>query len=141
MNQYHADDPARSPVVMIGRADHRRLTRAALIDTSSDADRIDFLLYELDRAQVVEDDLLPSDIVRLGSIVRFSSDAHPERTIKLVLPEELNAFNAYRLSVTSMQGAALLGLRPGDTMSWICPDGSKGHVLVSGVANTSVRRG
>lgn len=76
MNQYHADDPARSPVVMIGRADHRRLTRAALIDTSSDADRIDFLLYELDRAQVVEDDLLPSDIVRLGSIVRTRMRAH-----------------------------------------------------------------
>lgn len=129
-------DWSQSPDIMIGAREHRRLTTAALIDVEQDSDQVDFLLYELDRAVVVEDTMLPADIVRLGSVVRFRVASGEERTIKLVMPEHVTGGEAYRLSVTSKHGAALLGLRPGQIIAWVDAGGTAHSVEVLKVANT-----
>ena len=128
-------DWAQSPEILVGENEHRRLTAAALTDVGHDADRMDFLLAELDRARLVDDRLLPPDVVRLGSIVRYKLMPGEEQTIKLVLPEGAAGADAYRLSVTSPHGAALLGLRPGHIMSWVEPDGRSRRLKVLKVAN------
>lgn len=130
----------QSPDIVVGEREHRRLVTAALTDISEDADQIDFLLYELDRAKVMNDDQLPADIVRLNSIVRYRSGSGGERTIKLVLPDENTENTGYRLTVTSMHGAALLGLRPGQALSWLVPEGTADRVDVISVANSGSRR-
>lgn len=135
-------DWQQSPDIVVGENEHRRLVTAALTDVTKDADPIDFLLYELDRAKVMADELLPSDIVRLNSIVRYKSgQGGEERTVKLVLPGEISWDTGYRLSVTSMDGAALLGLRPGQILSWLSPGGTSDQVEVIKVANAFAGRG
>lgn len=128
-------DRTHNPEILIGETDHRRLTVAALTDVEHSADQVDFLLYELDRARVVADGLLPADVVRIGSIVRYRADAGEERMAKLALPEAAGRDATYHLSVTSMKGAALLGLRPGDVMAWLDPDGARHRIEVLKVAN------
>jgi regulator of nucleoside diphosphate kinase len=127
------------PDIVVGQMDHRRLTTAALTDITYHADEVDFLFYKLDRANVVVDDALPGDVVRLNSIVRYRTKGGTERTVKLVLPDDQVRDNAYRLAATSMHGAALLGLRPGQARSWLRPDGEAGQVEVVSVANSLSR--
>lgn len=124
-----------SPDIVVGEKEHKRLTVAALTDIGHDTDTTDFLLYELDRARIVADATLPPDVVRLGSVVRYRPIPGDERVIKLVLPEAAGEEQAYRLSVTSCHGAALLGLRPDDIMSWTDPSGTAHRLKVLRVAN------
>jgi len=104
-------DWAQSPEIIIGEKDRHKVTVAALTDVGESSEHMDFLLYELDRAKVVPDGMLPADVVRIGSIVRYRAMPGEERTIKLVMPEDIDLPGEYRLSVTSPHGAALLGLR------------------------------
>src|SRR5690606_32733477 len=115
--------------------EHRLLTATALTNIGADAERTDFLLYELDRAQIVRDALLPADVVRIGSIVRYKPLPGEERTVKLVVPQDDAPPGAYRLAVTSEHGAALLGLRPGHVMAWLEPDGKMRRLKVLQVTN------
>ncbi|MBJ6986871.1 MULTISPECIES: GreA/GreB family elongation factor [unclassified Devosia] len=108
-----------SPELLIGEQDHKRLTVAALTEVGQTAERMDFLLYELDRASIIADAFLPRDVVRIGSLVKYVLLPGEERCAKLVMPEEAQLGGTYRLSVTSAEGAALLGLRPGHVMSWV----------------------
>ncbi|MBJ3786283.1 GreA/GreB family elongation factor [Devosia sediminis] len=130
-------DWSRSPEIMIGAKEHKRLTIAALTEIGDRGDSTDFLLHELDRARIVDDSLLPPDRIRVGSIVRFKPIPGKEQTIKLVMPGDENLPGNYRLSATSLTGAALLGLRPGDLMSWLSPDGVTHRIKVLKVANTA----
>ncbi|KRA44761.1 hypothetical protein ASD80_06385 [Devosia sp. Root635] len=119
----------------MGESEHRRLTATALTSIGADAERTDFLLYELDRAQIVQDALLPPDVVRIGSIVRYRPMPGAERTVKLIISQDDEATGAYRLTVTSVYGAALLGLRPGHIMTWLDPDGKTQRLKVLQVTN------
>ena len=64
-------DWAPSPEIIIGKEEHHRLTIVALTDIGETGDHMDYLLYELDRARIVPDALLPRDVVRIGSIVSY----------------------------------------------------------------------
>ena len=128
-------DWGQSPQILVGENEHRLLTATALTNIGADAERTDFLLYELDRAQIVRDALLPPDVVRIGSIVRYRPVPGEERTVKLVVPQDDASGGAYRLAVTSEHGAALLGLRPGHVMAWLEPDGKTQRLRVLQVTN------
>ncbi|MBB4053443.1 regulator of nucleoside diphosphate kinase [Devosia subaequoris] len=124
-----------SPEIVIGEAEHKRLTVVALTDLGERGDNTDFLLYELDRARTVPDAALPPDVVRIGSIIRYQPVPGPERMAKLVMPERETHADGYRLSVTSEHGAALIGTRPGHVMTWIGLDGEVRRLAVINVAN------
>lgn len=128
-------DWQQSPEIVIGEADHRRLTITALTEIGEHRDHTDFLLYELDRARIVEDTKLPSDVVRIGSLVQYQTIPGDERTIKLVMPHDVGNASAYRLSVTSAHGAALVGARPDQVMTWQDPDGNLAQLKVLKVTN------
>lgn len=134
-------DWSQSPEIIVGEKEHRALTIAALTDIGDSTDRIDFLLYELDRARIVADAALPPDVVRIGSIVRYKPLGGEERTVKLVMPGGEHLPGNYRLSVTSAHGAALLGLRSGHPMSWLDADGNSNGLKVLKVANPLPRPG
>ena len=125
----------QSPEIVIGENERRRVTVAALTDVVHGSDHMDFLLYELDRARIVPDTLVTPDVVRLGSMVRYRYAPDQERTIKLVMPSEIELPGNYRLAVTSAHGAALLGLRAGAVMNWLDPEGATHQIEVLQVAN------
>jgi len=129
-------DWSRSPEIVIGEKEHKRLTIAAMTEIGDSSDCMDFLMHELDRARIVDDAQLPPDVVRIGSVVRFKPMPGEEQTVKLVMPGDESLPGNYRLSATSLTGAALLGLRPGDLMSWLSPDGVSHRIKVLKVANT-----
>ena len=76
-----------SPQLTLARSDHQQLARLALAGSGHSADAADDLLYELDRAQIVDDPAVPDDVVRMGSQVKYRT-GRDERTVMLVWPAE-----------------------------------------------------
>ena len=121
------------PVIVVNRLDAERLQR--LIDTASqkDAAVAEALEVELERAEVVEPEEIPADVVSMNSQVRFTElgrDAQLTRT--LVYPHAL-ADTPDGLSVMAPVGAALLGLKVGQAIDWELPNGRRIQVRVDEV--------
>lgn len=113
-----------SPDLVLSIEDHRLLTKLAS-DGISEASTVgDDLLYELRRASVVPHDQLPLDIVRMGSIARFRTWDGELREVELVFPGTADISDA-RISVMTPIGAALIGLRTGQSITWFSRDGRK----------------
>jgi len=135
MTTISLSDWLESPEIVIGEDDHRMLTIAALTEVGTHRDHTDFLLYELDRARIVQDAMLPSDVARIGSVVRYKTIPGEERTVKLAMPHDVDPAGGYRLSVTSAHGAALLGTRPDQVMTWQDTAGTLQRLRVIAVSN------
>lgn len=101
------------PPVTLSASDHDELVGAALAALLEAPRTAGALLEEVDRARVVPDEDLPSEVARLGSWVDFIDASGRARRAQLVLPEGGDA-----LSVLSPAGAALIGLRAGDVIRW-----------------------
>ena len=82
-------DLTLSPPLTLARTDHQQLARLALAGNGHSADAADDLLYELDRAQIVDDIALPSDVVRMGSRVRYRT-GRDERSRSPAAPSTWN---------------------------------------------------
>jgi len=123
-----------SPEIVVGKTEHHRLTVVALTHVG-ERDNADLLLYELDRARIVPDAMVPSDVVRIGSIVRYAPVPGVERIAKLVIPDDATGPEGYRLAVTSEHGAALLGTRAGQEMSWLDRNGEVQRLQIITVVN------
>jgi regulator of nucleoside diphosphate kinase len=122
-----------SPAITLGQADHRQLIVLAMAGIGHTADDSDGLLYELERAQVVPDSAVPGDVVRMGSRVRFRADGGTERTVELVWPAEAD-IAANKVSVLTPVGTALIGLKAGQSITWLTRDGRKQVLTVLGVS-------
>jgi len=122
-----------SPQITIGEAEHRKLAVLALTSNEHSPDDNDFLLWELDRARLVPDDQLPGDVVRLGSVVRYR-DPRGEHTVRLGYPAE-HAPYPPAVSVLTPVGTALLGLRKGQSITWMVPTGERRFLTVLDVVN------
>lgn len=109
---------ARRPPIMLCASDRDALESAAL-RTMRDAPRVAGpLLEEVDRAAVVADRDLRGDVVRLGSSVIYRDDLTGDFSrIRLVL-DASGDLAARELSVLTPEGAALVGLREGQSITW-----------------------
>ena len=111
--------------------------RPKIILTSQDLDRLDALLEslpatvfpgraelraELDRAEIVESDVVPPDVVTMNSKVRFALESGEEFCLTLVYPKDMDG-SAERISIFAPVGSALLGLTEGDYIEWPRPGG------------------
>ena len=78
---------------------------------------ITLLWQELERAAIVGPERAPSDLVQLRSVVAFTDlERGTRRVAQLVRPGQRNG--SHRISVATPVGAALIGLRAGDTFRW-----------------------
>jgi regulator of nucleoside diphosphate kinase len=127
-------DWIQSPEIVVGKTEHHRLTVVALTHVG-DPGNVDLLLYELDRAKIIPDGMLPSDVVRIGSIVRYATVPGDELIAKLVIPDHATGSAGYSLAITSEHGAALLGTRPGQQMSWLDRNGDVRRLRIIAVVN------
>lgn len=88
-----------------------------------DRDFLTSLEEELEWAQIVAPQEIPSDVVTMNSQVRvIDLDSNEEMVFTLVFPAEAD-YARGRLSVLAPIGTALLGYRAGDTVEWEVPAG------------------
>jgi regulator of nucleoside diphosphate kinase len=92
----------------------------------------DELLDELERARIVEDNKLRADAVKMGSTLRFTTDAGEDRTITLVFPDEADIAEG-RVSILTPIGIALIGLSSGQSIDWTSRDGKSRRLTVESV--------
>lgn len=119
--------PAGKPMIVISDVDHRRLSDLAAGAFTLFPDIAEALQSEMDRAEVVAAEAVPSDAVRMGSIVEFRSDAGRCRRVTLVFPPEAD-IAANRVSILTPIGTALIGLSAGQSIRFATYDGRQ-HVL------------
>ena len=116
---------ADEPPILLSNQDLERLER--LLDTVSPehAPGLDALRRELDRAEVVEPDALPSDVITMNSTARFVEVASGrEFELTLVYPDDSHMTHG-TVSVLAPVGSALLGLSVGQSIEWPLPGGRK----------------
>jgi regulator of nucleoside diphosphate kinase len=122
----------RKPAITMSREDHERLTRMAESLANSNPDLADDLFGELDRARLVDSLDRRPEIVRMGSTLRFTTDAGEDRTVTLVFPAEADIAEG-RISVLTPIGIALIGLEAGQSMDWTARDGRVHRLTVESV--------
>jgi len=110
--------------ILVTRHDLDRLhALIAGVVSERNAEAAEALESELARAQVVDPAEIPADVVTMNSRVRFVDETTgTEREATLVYPQEASASEG-RISVLAPVGAALLGLRKGDSIDWPLPNG------------------
>lgn len=77
---------------------------------------------ELDRAEIVEPQDVPPDVVTMNSKVRFVLESGEEFCLTLVYPQDIDG-STERISILAPVGSALLGLSAGAQIEWPKPGG------------------
>lgn len=113
--------------IIISSRDERRIR--SLLDArrsanAAEAENLQRLAGELDRARILPTEEMPSDVVALGSTVELEDlDDSEISTYTLVLPHEADASQG-RISVLAPLGTGMLGFRAGDEFKWPVPTGT-----------------
>mgnify|MGYP003575061064 CR=1 FL=1 len=80
---------------------------------------------ELDRAEIVRPEEIPTDVVTMNSTFRLLDlDSGEEPVYTLVFPAKADSSSG-KISVLAPIGTAMLGCRVGDTVEWEVPAGLK----------------
>ncbi|WP_447754386.1 nucleoside diphosphate kinase regulator [Sphingopyxis fribergensis] len=117
-----------------------------MIDSEADAlteltlqqqrDSIQFyelLLDEIDRAAICERADIPSDVVTMGSHVKFFDEkTGAERAVHLVYPGDAD-ISAGRISILTPVGAGLIGLSVGQSINWPDRGGAQHRLTIIAV--------
>lgn len=124
------------PPIVIGSTEHHELNVLAMASPHHDAGVSDSLFYELDRAEVVPDDKVGNDIIRMGSTILYRSATGRLHRVSIVYPGEADT-GAGKISVLSPVGAALIGLRKGQSIAQRTADGRLTALTVISVLQPS----
>lgn len=104
------------PRISISEADHERLQNVVDGALRSAPGVAEFLQQELNRATISEANGVETTC--MGSFVEFRDDSTGRvRSMQLVYPAEADAAKG-RISVLTPIGAALIGLSPGQSITW-----------------------
>lgn len=119
------------PDIKIGQSDFDSLAGLATeaLDRVPAAEQ---LLSELERAIILPDETLPTDVIRMGSSVVFRAGEADQRTVELVYPGKADIAQN-RISILTPIGAALIGLSSGQSMIWTARDGRNQTLTVLSV--------
>ncbi len=86
-------------------------------------DEMERLMDEFDRAQIMEPQEIPHDVVTMNSVVKISFPKLKKNLeLKIVYPHEAN-IKEWKISILSPIAHALLGYKIGDTIEWMVPAG------------------
>lgn len=120
------------PAITMTRSDHQRLSNLAESLPTSAVSVAGELFVELDRARIVADGRISANIVRMGSVLRFTSDLAEDRSVTLVMPGEANIAEN-KISILTPIGVALIGLSVGQSIDWTARDGRVHRLTVESV--------
>ena len=125
---------ARRPRIHMIDTEADALTQLALGKEEQLPQVCGLLLEEIDRAIIHPAAKLPADIVSMGSTVTFVDEGNgAERTLRLVYPADAD-IAAGRISILSLVGAGLIGLRQGQSIPWPDRDGRKRSLSIVAVS-------
>lgn len=117
MNNNVADSWCEPPVVL-DAATADRLQDLAMSSLRRVPEVANRLLDEIERAIVLTEGSVPSNVVNIGSTVTFHDDtAGRDRTVTLSIPQDAD-IAAHKISVLTPIGAALIGLAEGASITW-----------------------
>lgn len=113
--------------IIVTVADRQRLgtlladaTRLGLVE----AQHLDELTAELERAIAVDPHEVPADVITMNSKVRLRDlDSDEVEEFTLVYPRDADALEN-RVSILAPLGIALIGYRTGETIEWPVPSGT-----------------
>ncbi len=109
------------PDIVVGKDDHLKLVDLVAAATGDTAAVGQMLLAELERAQIVAQADVPDDRVRVGSKVSYITSEGFGRSFQLVFPDDTDLAGG-KVSILTPMGAALIGLRVGQTIPWKMSD-------------------
>ncbi len=113
--------PLANPEVLVVREEFEPLSDVVCASFQP-TPGIQLLWKELQRARLVDSTTAPPDLVRIGASVEYTDIINREsRIVRLVHPRD--AISSHRISYASSLGAALLGLRSGQSFRWYAPGG------------------
>lgn len=102
----------------------RRLIAGRRGANPADFEYLNMLEQELDRAEVVDPEAIPRDVVTMNSEVRLRDlDSGTTRRYRLVFPSQFRSDES--VSVLAPIGTAMLGYRVGDIIEWRVPKGTR----------------
>jgi regulator of nucleoside diphosphate kinase len=135
------DPESAAPPIVVSSLDLKRLD--VLLDSlppGGTAD-VDLLREELERAQVLDPEQMPSDVVTMNSRVRFQVEpSRQEYELTLVYPKDIDG-SPGRISVLAPVGSALLGLRIGQKIEWPALHGKRIRVRIVDILYQPERAG
>jgi len=81
------------------------------------------LLTELDSAEILEPQAIPSNVVTMNSIVKLSFlNSNKQVQFQIVYPDKAK-FKENKISIFSPIATALIGYKIGDEIEWVVPAG------------------
>lgn len=130
-----------SPKVILSSLDAERLEKLLESTPAKSFPGKDDLETELSRAQIVEPEDMPPNVVTMHSTVRFRVESSAEEfCLTLVYPGEVDA-SGTKISILAPVGSALLGLSQGDEIEWPKPGGGSMRVRIEEVTYQPERSG
>lgn len=128
------------PDIVISSLDVERLEK--LLETlPHDAVGKEELEIELERAEIVEPEEIPANVVTMNSAVRFKvASSEEEFEYTLVYPKDADG-SSNKISILAPVGSAMLGLKEGDEIEWPKPGGGVLKVHIDKVVYQPEREG
>ncbi len=125
------------PPITVTTRDYERLEQMLRMSKYRNIAGIGALQDELDRANVVEPEELPDDVITLNSTACFIDDGTGDQyEITLVYPDKADGVS--HISVLAPVGSALLGLAVGQSIPWQVPGRQKLQLRVLDVKKPKV---
>jgi len=125
-------DVSAKPRIVVTEADYTRLTNLVAAVRERSPDIANELQVEMARASIADADSISPDVVRMGSIVAFQSDASAQRRVELVFPVDADIAKG-KISILTPIGTALIGLSVGQSIEWRSRDGRSHRLTVVSV--------
>ena len=122
-----------TPRITLSLDDYERLSALAKTAMAGTPGLAEILTGELARAHVLAAGRCPQDEVIMNSEVTFRDDRTGRlQSMRLVYPRESDVAKS-RLSVLTPVGAALIGVRVGESVTWETPSGELRQLTVISV--------
>jgi regulator of nucleoside diphosphate kinase len=122
-----------SPRITLSLDDYERLSALVATAMMSAPELAEILAGELARAHVLAAGRFPQDVVSMNCDVTFRDDRTGRmQSMRLVYPRESDVANC-KLSVLTPVGAALIGVRVGESITWETPAGELRQLTVLSV--------
>ena len=123
------------PEITVSTSDLERLEGLLSKPPTRNRSDLDGLRAELDRANVLDGDAMPDNIIMMNSRARFLEETSGrEYELTLAWPHEANAADG-KVSIFSPAGSALLGLSVGQRIDWQTPEGHAIQLRVLAVSH------
>ena len=114
------------PIPTFTSSDHKllkKITKSNLSATS--AKEINLLTQELDRGNIVEDNAIENDVIRINSEVTIEDmSTQKQMKFQIVLPSQANIKES-KYSVLVPLSVAIIGSKVNDQVDWELPAGKK----------------